>query len=500
MPFRLQCRSGVLAGSTLATVALAVFAACQAGTEPAAGGKDWPMFGGTPARNMVNPVAKNVPDEWTAEEGKQKNIKWVAALGSKAYGGPVIAGGRVFVGTNNGVPRDPKIKGPRGVVMCFDEKTGKFLWQAVHDMPAPDIVRDALNDGMCSTPTADGDRLYFVTPACVVVCADAATGKTLWQLDTMKELKVYPSFLSNCAPLVVGDLVFVITGNGRDGEGMLPAPKAPSFVAVHKKDGKLAWRSSLPGARIIDGQWSNPAYAVVNGKPQVIFPGGDGYLYGLEPQTGEMIWKFNCNPTKARADSKFIPGYLVATPVVYDNKVYVGIGTYPENPMPLRVGHFWCVDLTKKGDVSPVNDNWDPQAPENKNSALVWHYGGSIEPRPKVGRPVVFGSTISTCAIKDDLVYLAEELGYLHCLDAKTGKKYWEHDMKAAIWGSPYWVDGKIYQGVEDGVIYVFAEGKKKTLLHENDMGEAVQSTPVVANDVLYILTKSKLYAIRNAK
>ena len=71
--------------------------------------------------------------EWTATEDEKKNIKWAVELGSRSYGGPVMAGGRIFIGTNNENPRDPKIKGDKGVVMCFQESDGKFLWQAVHD-------------------------------------------------------------------------------------------------------------------------------------------------------------------------------------------------------------------------------------------------------------------------------------------------------------------------------------------------------------------------------
>ena len=66
---------------------------------------DWPMYGGTPLRNLVNTVDKNVPTEWSVKKGSQKNVKWVAALGDTAYGGPTVAGGKVFVGTNNGKPR-----------------------------------------------------------------------------------------------------------------------------------------------------------------------------------------------------------------------------------------------------------------------------------------------------------------------------------------------------------------------------------------------------------
>src|SRR5262249_617763 len=99
---------------------------------------DSPMLGGTVHRNMVNTVEKNIPQEWSVKEGQEKNIKWSAELGTLAYGGPVIAGGKVFVGTNNGKPRYPSIKGDRGVLMCFRESDGKFLWQAVHDkLPNP---------------------------------------------------------------------------------------------------------------------------------------------------------------------------------------------------------------------------------------------------------------------------------------------------------------------------------------------------------------------------
>ena len=59
------------------------------------------------------------------------------------------------------------------------------------------------------------------------------------------------------------------------------------------------------------------------------------------------------------------------------NKVYIGVGQDPEHDE--GIGHFWCIDITKKGDVSPKEDNFDPKAAVNKNSALVWHYG---EPAP----------------------------------------------------------------------------------------------------------------------
>jgi outer membrane protein assembly factor BamB len=460
-------------------------------------------FGGGPDRNMVNLVAKNVPTSWSIEEGKQQNIKWSANLGKITYTGPVVAGSRVFVGTNNQEPRDPKLDGPKAVLMCFDAKDGKFLYQIVHDMPAEEVVRDALHCGLCSTPTVEGDFIYYCTPGCEVICARADSGKIVWKLDMMKDLKVFPCYLCTCSPLVVGDLIFVMTGNGRDAQDQLVSPKAPSFIAIHKASGKVAWQSSLPGPNIIEGQWSNPAYAVVNGKPQVIFGAGDGYLYGVAAADGQLIWKFNCSPKVANPD-KDGKSYILATPVVYQNKVYVGTGAAPETGRPPpRAGHFFCIDITRTGDVSCKNDNFDPKAPENKDSALVWHYGGVNPAKPaKGGRPdrLFFGRTLSTAAIHDGLVYISEEKGYLHCLDASTGQHYWEADFKTGISASPYWVDGKIYMCTEDGDLHIFAHGKEMKEIGKVDMDEVLQATPTVVDGVLYVTTKSKVYAIGKGK
>jgi outer membrane protein assembly factor BamB len=462
-----------------------------------AGKSDSPMYGGTPQRNMVNTVDR-IPSEWSVEEGKTKNIKWVAELGDKAYGGPVIAGGRVYVGTNNSNPRDPKDKGVKSVLMAFNEADGKFLWQITHQTPPDDFFKQGLPEGLCSTPIVEGDGIFYVTPGCLVVRADPQ-GKIVWSYDMMKELKVIPFHLANCSPVIVGDLVMVVTSNGVDEEGKLPSPKAPSFIAINKTTGKLAWQSALPGENIIEGQWSNPSVAIVAGKPQVIFPGGDGVLYSFEPANGELIWKFNCHPKRPPQGEDRVPlNYFVATPVIVGDRLYIGMGVGPELGTAPKTSHVLCIDVTKKGDVSPKS--FDVKDPSNKDSALVWSFGGAIEPKPKKGRQINFGPTISTCAVIDGQVYIAEEHGFLHCLDAKTGQRLWFHDLKAAAWGSAYAVDGKVLIGVEGGTVFVFEQSPKKNLLAEIEMNDTIQTTPVAANGTLYVMTRSKLYAIAEKK
>ncbi len=454
------------------------------------------LFGGTPQRNMVNNTDKNIPIDW--DKGG-KNIKWVADLGKASYGGPVIANGIVYVGTNNERPRDPKVDGIRSILMAFSEADGKFLWQNDHPLP-PDASYDEVRKlGLLSTPTVEGDRLYYVIPNAQLICAEAKTGKIVWTLDMHKQLKVHTFHCANGSPVILGDKLFLVTGNGTDEDGEIPEPGAPSFLAVNKADGKVVWQSSLPGKDIFDGQWSNPAIAVVKGKPQIIFPGGDAVLYSFNPDDGKLIWKCHCAPGQKKGDSPF--ANIISTPVVHDEKVYVGLGVYPGAPTVPRSTHFVCIDATKTGDVSPVSYNAKDAG--NKNSALVWAFGGKIEPAPKITeRQVNFGSTISTCAVHDGLVYICEETGFIHCLDAKTGERYWNFDLKGAVWGSPYVVDDKVYVIMEDGIVSIFKLGKKfEPPIAEIEMDSGVMhSTPVVANGTLYLMTHSKLFAIAEKK
>ncbi len=257
------------------------------------------------------------------------------------------------------------------------------------------------------------------------------------------------------------------------------------------------------GQLIQHGQWSNPAYAVIDGQPQVVFPGGDGWIYAFDPASGKLLWKFDCNPKDAEYElsGRGTRSDFIATPVIYKNKVYIGVGQDPEHET--GVGHFWCIDMTKRGDVSAELADYGVtpmKVAKNPNSAAVWHYGGATTPadRKKLGRNYYFGRTMSTAAIHDDLVYIAELAGLVHCLDANDGKVYWSHDTKAMTWSSTYWADGKVYFGNDDGILTVFKHGKKKDVLAELEFPGRIRATPVAANNTLYVMTENKLYAIAN--
>jgi outer membrane protein assembly factor BamB len=473
--------SGLLSFAVAVAVALGIGNNCVSASDPGSG--DWPMWGGTAERNMVS-NQKGMPTSWDVKT--KKNVKWVAALGSQSYGNPVVAGGQVYVGTNNELLRDPKQGGDRGVLMCFRESDGEFLWQHTNEKLASGRVNDWPFQGVCSSPLVEGDRLYYVTNRCEVVCLDTQgfrdnendgpykdeklTGQfdadIVWKFDMLEEVGSFPHNMSNCSPVSYGDMLYICTSNGQDESHVnIPSPKAPSIITINKKTGKLVWEDNSVFDRILHGQWSSPSVGKIGDVLQVVHAQGDGWVRGYDAMSGKKLWEFDSNPKdsvwpKTRNE-------LISTPVIYDNKVYVANGQDPEHGE--GVGHLYCIDGTKRGDIT--------------KTGVVWQYD-------KIRR------SISTAAIYDGMLFYPDFSGFLHCLDAKTGKVFWVHDMFAAVWGSPMVVDGKVYLGDEDGDIAILAATREKKLIGEVNMGSSVYCTPIPANGALFIANRNQLYSI----
>jgi outer membrane protein assembly factor BamB len=471
----------LLLGTILLTAFFWVPSSKYAASDPGSG--DWPMWGGTPDRNMVSPM-KGLPSTW--DVAKKTNVKWVATLGSQSYGNPVVSGGLVFLGTNNEGLRDPQQGGDRGVLMCFRESDGEFMWQITHEKLAAGRVNDWPYQGVASSPLVEGDKVYYVSNRAELICADTQgfndnendgpfkeeklTGKkdgdVVWKFDMIEEVGSHPHNLANSSPVLYGDLIFVSTSNGQDESHVnVPSPRAPSIVAVNKKTGKLVWEANNVGDKILHGQWSSAAVGKIGDVVQVVIGEGDGKVRGYEAATGKKLWEFDTNPKESTWPKT--RNEIIATPVIFENKVYLANGQDPEHGE--GVGHLYCIDATKRGDIT--------------KDGLVWHFD-------KIRR------SISTGALHDGLLYYPDFSGFLHCIDAKTGNELWQHDMFAAVWGSPLVADGKVYLGDEDGDVVILQAGREKKLLGEVNMGSSVYSSPVPANGALFIMNRNQLFAL----
>ena len=481
---------------------------------------DWPMWCGSPNRNLVSAMTGlsidfQAPIDRGLDKQEAQNVLWIAKLGSQTYGNPIVAEGKVFVGANNGGDYRPKYKGrDKGCILCFDEKTGKFLWQLTRDKLSQGKVNDWPEQGICSAPCVEDGRMWVVTNRAEVMCVDVEgfyddendgpyeeevdvekeDADIIWNLDMIEELGVFPHNLATSSPVIYGDNVFVVTANGVAEDHLeIPSPRSPSFLAVNKNTGEVVWEDNAPFDSILHGQWSSPTIGVVNGQAQVYMPGGDGWLYAYDAEKGELIWKFDLNPKDSQWElgGRGTRNAIIATPVFYENSVVLAVGQDPEHGE--SVGHLYRIAVDKKGDVSPVLPDGKP----NPNSAQIWHLGGIDEDGSITGEKgaELFRRTMSTVAIHNGLVYAPDLSGRLHCVDFATGKRFWEYDVLAGVWGSPMVVDGKVMLGDEDGDLAILAAGKEENELDVKIFPSSIYSTPTIANGVLYISDRSRLYA-----
>ncbi len=450
-----------------------------------------------------------------------KNCLWVAKLGSQTYGTPMIANGQVYVGTNNESPRNPQDIGDRGIMMVFDEYTGQFKWQMVSPKMGSGKVNDWEYLGICASPTIVGEKAYVPSNRCQIVCLDVkgmsngnqgmqdegafmapldkdgkptaplTPGDTdadiLWVYDMYKELGVFQHNATAGYPLVIDGKVFVPTCNGVDWTHTnIPSPNSPSFIMLDAENGTLLGEMDhVASERVLHCSWSSPNSVDVNGKKQIVFAAGDGWVYSMAPETHKdaegldilnEFWRYDANPPEYRKNSagepiKYVeydgPSEIIATPTIADGLVYVNIGQDPEHGE--GVGCLSCIDPKGKGDLT---------------GKALWTFKG-IE------------RTISTPAVKDGLVYAADYTGRVFCLDAKTGKEYWKFDTKGHIWASPLVADGKVWIGNEEGELFVLAEGKVLKEITTIEFPSPLLSSVVAANGALYVTTHTHLYCFK---
>jgi outer membrane protein assembly factor BamB len=502
-------------------VVIALFLACCGWTLH---DSDQPQWGEAWTRNMVS-KEKRLPESFDVKTG---HVKWSAQLGTQTHSTPIIAHGRVYIGTNNGAPRDPHHQGDRGVLMCFDEKTGKLLWQLVVPKREEDPYFDWPECGISSPATVEGDRVYIVSNRGEVMCLDAlgmANGNDgpftneaahcipaqsgssvtnsvkvvdgtsapglgaldadiLWLFDLTQGAGIWSHDAAHSSILIRGDYLYLNSGTGVDNtHKRIRTPDAPSLVVLDKRTGRLVARDGEHIApNIFHNTWCSPSLAEVERSPLIFFGGGNGILYAFNPsitsqpvpQILQKVWQFEFDPDapktnvhKFNGNRREGPSNFYGMPVFKDNRIYAAGGGdlwWGKNEACLK-----CIDATKKElDAS---------------KRLIWSY-----PLQK--------HVLSTPAIYNGMVFIADCGRKFHCVDAKNGKPFWTHDIEGEAWASPLVADGKVYLGTRSGAFYIFAADKQERLLSNTQFGSPISGTATAANGVLYVATMTHLYAL----
>jgi len=466
-------------------------------------GADQPQWGQAWTRNLVS-AETNLPVDFDPASGR--NLRWKAALGSDSYATPIVAGGRVYIGTNNERPRDSRRREDAGVLMCFDEATGQCLWQLVTPKLEGDPYYDWPKTGMSSPVTVEDGKVYFVNNRAEVMCLDARgnapdaangnapdtvpTAKVLWKLDLVGTAGIWPHDGAHTSILIDGAYLYLNTGTGVDNtHKKIRTPNAPSLVVVEKATGRLVARDEEHIAPwVFHATWSSPSIATVRGRRVVLMAGGDGIVYGFEPLSGSLsptvvtrlrkVWQFDFDPSGPKSDVHRFngnrregPSTIYGLPVVVGERLFVAGGGdlwWGKNESWLK-----CVDLG--GLAEPVS------------GAVL---GREIWSHP-LGR-----HTMSTPAITQGLVFVTDTGRQLHCLDAATGDTVWTHEFAGELWASPLVADGKVYVGSRRGDFCVFAAERTKQVLGSTDLRQAISGTATAANGTVYVSTATDLYAV----
>jgi outer membrane protein assembly factor BamB len=416
------------------------------------------------------PQTGNPPVDWDTTTGR--NIVWSVELGKEVFGRPVVAGDVVYVGADTTRQINPAFEEDAGVLMAFRATDGALLWQDV----APRVergLREWLLPSTTSAPSVEGDRLYYVTAECQLRCLDLkdkGAADIVWQLD-MPALGAFPHEACNSEVLRLGDLLMVGTSNGQnEGHTRVPSPRAPSLIAVNKHTGAVVWRAIGAGDRVLHGAWSSPVAANVNGRVQVLFGGGDGWLRAYDAASGQEVWRFDGNSK----DARWLPragvlsrSSIIASPIFADGRVFVAMGLSP--------GHANGPSL-----IHAISPNGQEDVTE---SGRLW-----------TSREV--GRVVGTPIVKDGLLYVGDLGGTVHCLDAATGAQLWKHETNDAIWGSLLLAGDRLYVGNAGGLMTVLRAGRRKELLAQIEMDGPLYSRPAVVGDALYLATASRLYRI----
>ncbi|MCM8538246.1 MAG: PQQ-binding-like beta-propeller repeat protein [Lentisphaeraceae bacterium] len=397
-----------------------------------------------------------LPDTWDVQNG----TAWKHEI--KGRGAPVIAGNRVF---SLGYVGDKQEL--REVLSCIDLQTGKILWQNYYSDFMSDIIYDRYSIG---SPTIDPETglLYVMTTPGLLICLNQ-DGKELWKISLMEKFgkMTFPNGRTG-APVIFGDTVVIhgISANwGKQG------PPRSRFYAYRKDDGTPVWNST-PGVGPKDSSFSTPVISDFKGRKVMYATTGCGNLVCFDASTGTPYWRY-----------QMCIGGANCSVLVYKDTIIAVHGK--ENLDTSTTGRMIAIKMPKELKPGQVLDK----------SSELW--------RSKID------AFSSSPVLVEDKVYMVDETGNLHCLNADSGKTLWTKKLGSAqIHASPLYAEGKLYipllidstdEKSNSGLFYIIkptetgAEILSKVRIHGKCLG-----SPAIYNGKVLVHTTSTLYCFGN--
>jgi len=392
--------------------------------------------------------------------GAKKNLLWTRDIPGRGHA--VISNGRVYAWGYRGDGPDLQ-----EVLQCLDEKDGKVIWEHGYNDYLSDTVYSRYTVG-AATVDAETGYIYLMTTNGGVKCF-SPDGKIVWEYSLMERFGrlTFPNGRTGAA-VIDGDLVIVrgVTSYwGKQG------PARDRFYAFKKKTGEPVW-ASTPGVAPKDSSFSTPVLANV-GSRRVFYAGtGDGNVVCVDVRTGQELWRFQTSQGGVNASVVIHDGALVT---IHGKE---NIDAAVEGRM---IGIKLPTSLPAPGEPQTILKDKDLSKADGKEHELWRHQ---------------FAMFTSSPILVEGRVYQVTKTGVMVCVNAKTGKLYFEEKLNNdQIHASPLYVDGKIYVGFPNGRFLILKpKDDGVDILDEIQLEGGILGSPTVWNGKLYVHTMKKLY------
>jgi outer membrane protein assembly factor BamB len=433
---------------------MAIILVMAAAQDPSGSDKYWHQWRG-PQMNGIS-ANGNPPLEWS----ESKNVKWKVAIPGRGHSTPIIWENRIFILT--AVPLEPEAKpaekeeeqgGRRGMpsrktdikhrfdVLCLDRGDGRVIWQKTVKEEVPQEATHDLGSWASHSPVTDGEYVYAYFGSRGLFCLDAADGSLKWERD-FGQMSKRMEFGEGSSPAFYGDKIFILWDHEGD-----------SFLyALDRETGQDVWKAE----RDEGTSWATPIVIEVDGKHQVITC-ATKLIRGYGFETGELIWQ--CGGMTPNA---------IPTPMVADGILYAMSGFRGNALLAIRLSG-------AKGDITGTD-------------AIVWSYDGKETSYTPSG--LLYG---------DKLYFLRSNNGILSCFNIKTGEPFYTGERIEGfgnLYTSPVGARDRVYILSQKGAMFVVAHGAEFKLLAKNQLDDSFHSSPAIVDDQMFLRGFENLYCI----
>jgi outer membrane protein assembly factor BamB len=419
----------------------------------------WPQFRGPRASGVAEGEAP--PSSWSATE----NVVWSVPVPGRGWSSPIVWGERLYLTAvvNEGEDVEPR-KGlyfggnrdeppeteHRWVVLCFETRKGRVLWEKLAHRGRPAGPLHIKNTYASETPVSDGERVYAYFGNLGIFAYDR-DGNELWSRK-LGSYKTRYGWGTAASPALHGDRLFIVHDN----------EESSFIIALDKRSGEPLWRR----AREEKSNWATPFVWENSLRTEVVTSGsGKVRSYDLD---GMLLWELRGMST-----------ITIPTPQAAHGLLYVGSGYVMDKLRPI-----YAIRPGASGDISLEEG-------AAGSAHIAWRQPSAAPYNPS---PLVHG----------DHLYVLFDRGFFACHDARSGREVYGKqrlsDEAQAFTASPWAHGGNIFCLSEDGDAFVIEPGPEFRVLEKNSLGEMCMATPAVAGGSLYIRTLTRLYRIAGSE